>query len=70
MVNPGDLVLGDNDGIVIVPQGEIENVLKAAQERAEKEEKKAQALASGVTGVELNNLDEVFQSLGMIEETA
>ena len=68
IVNPGDLVLGDDDGLVIVARKEVETVLKAAQERDAKEEKKAAELAKGVSSVELNKLDRVFQSLGLVEE--
>jgi 4-hydroxy-4-methyl-2-oxoglutarate aldolase len=68
VVKPGDLVLGDDDGLVIVDQKEIEAVLKAANERLAKEVKKAAELARGVSSVELNKLDKVFESLGLIEE--
>ena len=68
VVNPGDLVLGDDDGIVIVARAEMEAVLKAARERVAKEVKKAEQLAEGVSSVELNKLDRVFESLGMVEE--
>jgi 4-hydroxy-4-methyl-2-oxoglutarate aldolase len=68
VVNPGDLVLGDDDGIVIVTQAEMEAVLKAARERVAKEVKKAAELAKGVSSVELNKLDKVFESLGLVEE--
>ena len=68
VVNPGDLVLGDEDGLVIVDKTEIETVLKAAEERDAKEEIKAAELAKGVSSVELNKLDGIFQSLGLVEE--
>jgi 4-hydroxy-4-methyl-2-oxoglutarate aldolase len=68
VVNPGDLVLGDDDGLVIVAQAEMEAVLKAARERAAREVKKAGQLAKGVSSVELNKLDKVFESLGLVEE--
>lgn len=68
IVNPGDLVLGDDDGMVIVPKQRLEEVLKASLEREEKEKKKTTLLSNGVTSVELNNLDSVFQALGMIEK--
>ena len=68
VVNPGDLVLGDEDGLVIVDKKEIETVLKAAEERDAKEEIKAAELAKGVSSVELNKLDGIFQSLGLVEE--
>ena len=68
VVDPGDLVLGDDDGLVIVPRGEMETVLKAARERTANEVNKAAELASGVSSVELNKLVKVFESLGLIEE--
>jgi len=68
VVNPGDLVLGDDDGLVIVARAEMEAVLKAARERVAKEVQKAGQLAKGVSSVELNKLDRVFESLGLVEE--
>ena len=68
IVNPGDLVLGDDDGIVIVARSEMESVLEASRSRVEKEMFKAKELDSGVPGVVLNKLDVVLERLGMIEE--
>ncbi|MBN1847565.1 MAG: 4-carboxy-4-hydroxy-2-oxoadipate aldolase/oxaloacetate decarboxylase [Deltaproteobacteria bacterium] len=67
-VNPGDLVLGDDDGIVIIPQNRLESVLGATRNRVEKEKEKAARLREGVSGVEINQLDKVFKSLGMVED--
>jgi 3-hexulose-6-phosphate synthase/6-phospho-3-hexuloisomerase len=52
MVWPGDLVMGDENGIVIVPQDHIGNVLKIAEECARTEEKIKRAIARGVDPVE------------------
>jgi 4-hydroxy-4-methyl-2-oxoglutarate aldolase len=68
VVKPGDLVLGDDDGLVIVTRAEMEAVLKAARERVAKEVNKAADLAKGVSSVELNKLNKVFESLGLTEE--
>ena len=38
LVRPGDAVVGDDDGVVIVPQSEVEDVIRIAQEREEVEE--------------------------------
>ena len=66
-VNPGDLVLGDDDGIVIVAAKDMEKVLAASRKRVENEEQKSAALKSGTTSVELNKLEPVFKYLGMVE---
>ena len=67
VVHPGDLVLGDDDGLVIIPQADIVKILEASLKRVENEREKTTALAGGVTSVELNKLEKVFQALGMIE---
>lgn len=68
VVNPGDLVLGDDDGIVIIPQNKMEEVQKSARRRVSNEKDKVAALSKGITSMELNKLDKVFQSLGAGEE--
>ena len=68
VVNPGDIVLGDDDGIVIIPQSKLEEVLEATRLRVEKEKEKAAALKQGISSVELNKLDEVFERLGSVED--
>ena len=67
-VSPGDLVVGDDDGLVIIPQAQIETVLDSSRKRVEAEKKKAAALGGGVSSVEFNQLEPVFVSLGLIEE--
>jgi len=68
VVNPGDLVLGDDDGIVIIARSKLEDVLEATRQRVEKEEEKAAALKQGISSVELNKLDRVFERLGSVED--
>jgi 4-hydroxy-4-methyl-2-oxoglutarate aldolase len=65
---PGDLVLGDADGMVVVRIEECQDVLEKSLKRVEFEEDKAGQLESGVSSVELNNLEKVFESLGLAEE--
>lgn len=66
---PGDLILGDADGMVVVRAEDAEAVLEKSLKRVEFEEGKSAQLRSGVTSVELNDLEKVFQSLGLSEET-
>jgi len=68
IVNPGDLVVGDDDGLVIVPRLEMEKVLAASRKRVEAEKQKAAVLAGGVSSVEFNKLEPVFRTLGLVEE--
>lgn len=53
LVYPGDIVLADETGVVVVPQKEAERVLKRARELAESEEKTRQRIQEGKTVEEL-----------------
>lgn len=48
-VYPGDLVFGDDDGVVVVPREETEEVLKIAAEREKKEETFFEDIMAGKT---------------------
>jgi 4-hydroxy-4-methyl-2-oxoglutarate aldolase len=68
VVQPGDLILGDDDGLVTIARAEVESVLEKALQRVEAEIKKSDQLRSGISSVELNKLGKVFEALGLIEE--
>jgi 4-hydroxy-4-methyl-2-oxoglutarate aldolase len=53
----GDWVVGDVDGVVIVPGESLDDVLTAGQARADKEAGYFEALRGGTTTVELLGLD-------------
>lgn len=59
-VNPGDLVVGDYDGVVVIPRDRIEEVLAAAEKKSAYEDKRREAIAEYArlreTGGELPNL--------------
>ena len=57
-VHLGDWVVGDVDGVTVVPGGDLEAVLAAGQARAQKEEGFFEALRSGATTLELLDLDD------------
>jgi 4-hydroxy-4-methyl-2-oxoglutarate aldolase len=57
LVELGDWVVGDADGVVIVPAASLEDVLTAARGRAEKEVGYFAALRAGSTTVDLLALD-------------
>jgi regulator of RNase E activity RraA len=52
LVYPGDLVLADHDGVVVVPQGVAEKVLQLAEEKVSGENLVRKALAGGMTAAE------------------
>ena len=54
-INRGDLVLGDNDGIVIIPATQVRNSIKKSAERENKEEATKRRLSGGETTMEIYN---------------
>jgi 4-hydroxy-4-methyl-2-oxoglutarate aldolase len=57
LVEPGDWVVGDADGVVVVPGATIADVINAGRVRAAKEAAMFRALWEGKTTVELLGLD-------------
>jgi regulator of RNase E activity RraA len=53
VVNPGDVIVGDEVGITVVPAADLEKVLAAAREQAEREEATRQRIRQGKTFEEL-----------------
>jgi 4-hydroxy-4-methyl-2-oxoglutarate aldolase len=56
-VHVGDWVVGDADGVTVIPGAAIDKVLAAGRARQEKEEGLFAALTDGSTTVDLLNLD-------------
>ncbi len=65
VIHPGDIVVGDRDGLVVVPQGEVESALASSQAREDKEARQRQAIEEGVMTAELLGLTETFRRLGL-----
>ena len=57
LVHDGDLVVGDRDGVVVVPRDAVDAVLAAGQDRAAREAGLFEALRAGGTTIELLGLD-------------
>jgi len=53
LVNAGDIVVADDDGVVVVRHGEAQAVLEAATQRADLEERKRLRLAAGELGLDI-----------------
>lgn len=53
IVNPGDLVFGDGDGVVVIPQEDEDNVLRAAEAKYEHEKDIIKELQAGKRTMEI-----------------
>jgi 4-hydroxy-4-methyl-2-oxoglutarate aldolase len=56
LVHPGDVVVADDDGVVIVRRTEVQQVVEASHARADLEEQKALRLAKGELGLDIYNM--------------
>lgn len=65
IVHPGDVMIGDRDGVVVVPRAEVEEVAQAAQARTNRENQTRERLARGELGLDIYCLREKLQAMGV-----
>ena len=64
-VQPGDVIIGDMDGVVVVPRLDAKEVAKASQARIAKEEKTREKLRAGEVGLDIYGLRAKLKELGV-----
>jgi 4-hydroxy-4-methyl-2-oxoglutarate aldolase len=70
IVYPGDVLLGDADGVVVVRKDEIEEVIKLSQARVDAEDELIRLYKAGGTTIELCKLTDVLKAKGLLVEDA
>ena len=64
-IRPGDAVLADDDGVMVVPRGDVDRAIEAAQARTDKEEATRTAFRDGELGLDRYGLRAKLAELGV-----
>jgi len=65
LIHPGDAILADDDGAMVVPREDIDEALVKSQARTEKEEAARRAFREGELGLDRYGLREKLKELGV-----
>lgn len=68
LINAGDIIFGDNDGVVVVPLETASEVLKLAKEKEKAESLIIEKIRRGGITMDILGFNEVFNRLGLKEE--
>ena len=66
LVNPGDVIIGDDDGVVVVPAGSAAEIARASQIREDKEAATRARLKAGELGLDIYDMRSKLKEAGLV----
>lgn len=64
-VNPGDVIIADEDGVMVVPRQQAGPALSASRDRLEKEARTRERLAAGELGLDIYGMRDALAAKGL-----
>jgi 4-hydroxy-4-methyl-2-oxoglutarate aldolase len=64
-VRGGDVIVADDDGVVVVPHGDVDATLIGSRQRLAKESRKRERLVTGELGLDIENMRPTLSQLGL-----
>ncbi|MBB3226812.1 4-hydroxy-4-methyl-2-oxoglutarate aldolase [Luteibacter sp. Sphag1AF] len=65
VIRPGDAVVADDDGVVVVPHEDIDTTIDAGQKREANETSKRERLAAGELGLDIYDMRPKLEAMGL-----
>ena len=65
VINPSDLIIGDDDGVVVVRRHELDSVAQNSEAREEKESAIRAKYRGGTLGLDMNNMRQRLLDMGL-----
>jgi 4-hydroxy-4-methyl-2-oxoglutarate aldolase len=64
-IEPGDVIIADDDGVVSVPRAEAKAAIEASEARVAKEAKNMESFKNGEISLDVNGLRPLVESFGV-----